>query len=220
MRPLLKIMFVTVMALTFLHPTLFINESYAGNITGAAPGAVGVPSISGYPPGAPGYSGVWNGLTTNTDMLITLDSAVAMVGTQPDMTYCVKKLKIDVATQGFDYSFTDVTCDAAASDDRKSVRLYPKALLDINSPYAYKVASLNFQGGGSAQNFSQCYLTGNNPVIPPGNSVAQASLCTDYNYSEFNLISGGNYCFKCHVNGYVRLNGTWDSNSYPIPTCP
>ncbi len=36
----------------------------------------------------------WNGLTTNTIMLIDLDSPVAMIGNQPDMTYCVKKLQL------------------------------------------------------------------------------------------------------------------------------
>ena len=68
--------------------------------------------------GYPGYPGVWNGLTTNTIMLINLDTPVAMIGNQPDMTYCVKKLS---GFNGFDYVFTDVTCDVAASDDRMRV---------------------------------------------------------------------------------------------------
>ena len=201
MRPLFKTLCNIILALNLLPMLVLIGPVYGANL------------ITG---GYPGYPGVWSGLTTNTIMLINLDTPVAMIGTQPDMTYCVKKLSFS----GFDYVFTDVACDAAAADDRKRVGLYPQALLDTSSPYAYHVVNINFQGGGSAQNFSQCYLTGNNPVIPPGNSVAQADLCTDYNYSQFNLISGGNFCFKCHVNGYVRLNGTWDSNSYPIPTCP
>jgi len=181
-------------------PLLFIFPCFGASI------------LNGYPIGqGPSLTG----LTTNTIMLINLDTPVAMIGTQPDMTYCVKKLSFS----GFDYVFTDVACDAAAADDRKRVGLYPQALLDTSSPYAYHVVNINFQGGGSAQNFSQCYLTGDNPIIPPGNSVAQADMCTDYNYSQFNVISGGNYCFKCHVNGYIRI-GTWDSNNYPIPTCP
>ncbi len=215
MRSLFKMLFVIVLALAFLHPAVFSNESYAGNITGGAPGTFGVPGISGYPPGSPGYSGVWNGLTTNTDMLITLDSAVAMTGNQPNMTYCVKKLTIS----GFDYVFTDVTCDAAASDDRMSVRLYPQALLDVNAPYAYKVVSINFQSGGSAENFSQCYLTGNNPVVLPATITIAADLCTDYNNENFNSLSGGNFCYKCHVGGYSLGGPIFDPTGFPPPTC-
>jgi hypothetical protein len=133
------------------------------------------------------------------------------------MTYCVKKLSFD----GFNYVFTDVICDAAASDDRKSVRLYPKALLDTSSKYAYKVVSINFQGGGSAQNFSQCYATGDNPLIPLANSATAANLCTDLNYvGGFNGNAGGNFCFKCHVGGYTNSNpNIWDFGNYPVPTC-
>ena len=221
MRSLSKMLFVAALALTFLHPVLFGNLSYAGSITGGSPGYPGVPSIPGYPPGPPGYSGVWNGLTTNTDMLITLDSPVAMVGNQPDMTYCVKKVSFSIS--GFDYNITntDVTCDVAASDDRKSVMLYPQALLDNNSRYAYRIENINFQGGGSAGHFSQCYATGNNPVIPLANSVKEADLCTDSNYvGGFNGTSGGNYCFHCHVDAYIK-SGTigWDFNNFPVPTC-
>ena len=96
---------------------LVIFPCYAGTIT------------DGYP----GHPGVWTGLTTNTTTVINLDSPVAMVGTQPDMTYCVKK----VTFNGFDFVFTNVACDAAASDNRKSVTLYSQALLDTTSRYAY-----------------------------------------------------------------------------------
>lgn len=169
---------------------------------------------AGITSGYPGYPGVWDGLSTNTIMLINLDSPVAMIGNQPDMTYCVKKLSFS----GFDYTLTDVPCDAAAADDRLSVVLYPQALLDTSSQYAYKVTSINFQGGGSAQNFSQCYLTGINPTIPPAYSVNEADQCTDYNYPLFNGISGGNYCFKCHVGGYTKV-GPWDFANFPVPEC-
>ncbi len=47
--------------------------------------------------------------------------------------------------------FTDVACDVAASDDRKSVTLYPQALLDTSAQYAYRIENINFQGGGSAR---------------------------------------------------------------------
>ena len=92
---------------------LVIFPCYAGTIT------------DGYP----GYPGTWQGLTTNTITVANLSSPVAMVGNQPDMTYCVKK----VSLSGFDLVFTDVTCDVAASDDRMSVMLYPQGLLDTNS---------------------------------------------------------------------------------------
>jgi len=171
--------------------------------------------LDGYPIGQ-GPSAT--GLTTNTIMLIDLDSPVAMIGNQPDMTYCVKKVSFSIS--GFDYNITssDVACDVAASDDRKSVMLYPQALLDTSSQYAYRIENINFQGGGSAGHFSQCYATGNNPVIPLANSVIEANLRTDYNYVEggFNGISGGNYCFKCHVGGYTTLL-PWDTENYPIP---
>jgi hypothetical protein len=177
---------------------LVIFPCYAGTIT------------DGYP----GYPGVWTGLTTNTLTVVDLDSPVAMVGSQPDMSYCVKK----VTFSGFDFVFTNVTCDAAASDDRNSVKLFPQGLLDTSSQYAYNIVNINFQGGGSAQNFNKCYFTGTNPTIPLAFQLNEADMCTDYNYPPFNLISGGNYCFKCHVGGYTKV-GTWDSNNYPVPTC-
>jgi hypothetical protein len=163
---------------------------------------------------------VGTGLTTNTIMLINLDSPVAMIGNQPDITYCVKK-NVSFSISGFDYTITstDVACDVAASDDRKSVMLYPQALLDTDSSYAYRIENINFQGGGSAGNFTQCYATGNNPLIPLANSSTEAALCNDYNYEGgFNGISGGNFCFKCHVGGYTTLL-PWDVGNYPIPTC-
>ena len=97
--------------------------------------------------------------------------------------------------------------------------LYPQSLLDTSSRYAYKIASLNFQGGGSAQNFSQCYLTGNNPVVPLANTVAEASLCTDYNNPNFNGIGGGNYCYKCHIGGQSLGGPIFDPDLFPPPTC-
>ena len=164
-------------------------------------GSVYAASITG---GHPGSAGVWNGLTTNTLMIIDLDAPVAMNGTQPEIAYCVKKLS---GFNGFDYVFNDVACDVAASDDRRSVALYPRALLDKSAQYAYNVVNINFQGGGSAQNFSKCYVTGTNPVISPNDQVNEAALCTDYNFVEgFNGVSGGNYCFKCHVGGYAKIS--------------
>ena len=87
-------------------PLLFVFPSFGGAI------------LDGYPSGT--------GLTGNTVMRIDLDSPVAMIGNQPDMTYCVKKL-VSFSISGFDYIINnaDVPCDVAASDDRKSVTLYP-----------------------------------------------------------------------------------------------
>ena len=179
-------------------PLLFVFPSFGGAI------------LNGYPSGT--------GLTGNTVLRINLDSPVAMIGNQPDMTYCVKKVSFSIS--GFDYIInnTDVPCDVAASDDRKSVTLYPQALLGTSAQYAYRIENINFQGGGSDGHFSQCYATGNNPLIPLANSVAQANLCTDYNYvAEANSILGGNFCFRCHVGGYTIL-APWIPSS-PIPTC-
>ena len=81
--------------------------------------------------GYPGYPNQWEGLTTNTIIEISLDEPVAMIGNQPDMTYCVKKASFS----GLDIVLTDVTCDVEASDDRKTIKLYPQALLDGNSLY-------------------------------------------------------------------------------------
>lgn len=199
MRPLFKTFCKIMLALNMLSMLALISPVYGASIT------------SGYP----GSPGPWTGLTTNTLMIITLDAPVAMVGIQPDMTYCVKKLS---GFNGFDYVFTDVSCDAAAADDRLSVNLYPQELLDTSAQYAYNVININFQGGGSAQNFSQCYLTGNNPIISPTYAVQEANQCTDYNYiGGFNLMAGGNYCFKCHPGGYTKV-GPW-SVSLPLPTC-
>jgi hypothetical protein len=197
MRPLFTSLCKIILALNLLPVLVLPGPAYGASITSGIPGAPGV--------------------TTNTLMTIYLDTPVAMVGTQPDMTYCVKKLDINVATQGFDYSFTDVACDAAAADDRLSVSLYPQDLLDSTSQYAYKIVSLTFQAGGSAQNFSQCYITGSNPVIPPVYAVNEADQCTDYNYI-YNSLSGGGYCFKCHVGGSTRV-GPWDFATYPVPEC-
>ena len=200
MRPLFKKLCKIMLALNLLTMLVLIGPVYGASIT------------SGYP----GYPGVWNGLTTNTIMIINLDSPVAMIGTQPDMTYCVKKLS---GFSGFDYVFTDVPCDAAAADDRMSVALYPQALLATSSPYpyAYHVDNINFQGSGSAQNFTQCYFTGNNPIIPPASAVNEANLCNDYNY-DVNALSGGGYCFRCHEGGYTRV-GPWNFLAMPVPTC-
>jgi hypothetical protein len=172
--------------------------------------------LDGYPAGQ-GPAGT--GLTTNTFMRVDLDAPVAMIGNQPDMTYCVKKVSFSIS--GFDYVITssDVACDVAASDDRKSVMLYPQSLLDSSSQYAYRIENINFQGGGSAGHFSQCYATGNNPNVPLAYSLKEANMCTDYNYvGGFNGISGANYCFKCHVGGYANL-APWDEINFPIPAC-
>jgi hypothetical protein len=97
--------------------------------------------------------------------------------------------------------------------------LYPQALLDNNSKFAYRIENINFQGGGSAGHFNQCYATGNNPEIPLATSLNEAAMCTDYNYEGgFNGIGGANFCFKCHVGGYTTL-APWDTGNYPIPTC-
>ena len=193
-------------------PLLFVFPSFGGAI------------LDGYPSGT--------GLTGNTVMRINLDSSVAMSGTQPQMTYCVKKL-VSFSISGFDYIINnaDVPCDVAASDDRLSVTLYPQALLDTSAQYAYRIENINFQGGGSAGHFSQCYATGNNPVIPLANSEIEANLCTDYNYEYgYNPMfwstatsSQGNSCYKCHVNEYTTLL-PWeatvgDYGPIGIPTC-
>lgn len=189
MRPLSIKLCKIMLAINFLPMLVLIGPVYSASIT------------SGYP----GYPGVWDGLTTNTIMVINLDTRVAMVGTQPDMTYCVKKLSFN----GFDYLLTDVTCDVAAADDRLSITLYPQELLATNSPnapiiYAYKIVNINFEGGFSAQNFSRCYLTGTNPIIAPNDQVDEAALCNDYNNPDgYNFFSVGNFCFKCHVGGYT-----------------
>jgi hypothetical protein len=117
-------------------PLLFILPCFGASILDSYPGTVETE------------------LTTNTFMLINLDSPVAMIGNQPDMTYCVKKVSFSIS--GFDYVITasDVACDVVASDDRKSVMLYPQALLDNNSKFAYRIENINFQGGGSAGHFS------------------------------------------------------------------
>ena len=182
---------VTASLVMGILPLLFVFPSFGGAI------------LDGYPSGT--------GLTGNTVMRIDLDSPVAMSGTQPQMTYCVKKL-VSFSISGFDYIINnaDVACDVAASDDRKSVTLYPQALLDTSAKYAYRIENINFQGGGSAGHFSQCYTTGNNPLIPLANTAAEATLCTDYNYigGTTNPVVTGNYCFKCHVGGYTIID-TW-----------
>jgi hypothetical protein len=198
MRPLLKTLCKIMLTLNLLPMLVLVGPVYGASIT------------SGYP----GQPGVWNGLTTNTLMIIDLDAPVAMNGTQPEMTYCVKKLS---GFNGFDYVFTDVTCDVAAADDRLSIGLYPQELLDKSAQYAYNIVNINFQGGGSAQNFSKCYLTGTNPIKYPAAQVDEADLCTDLNNPDFNALAGGNYCFKCHVGGYAKLPP--GNIGLPLPLC-
>ncbi|MEI6125972.1 MAG: hypothetical protein WCQ99_05385 [Pseudomonadota bacterium] len=198
MKPYFKKIVIASIVMIML-PAVFILPSFGASI------------LSGYP----GYPNTWSGLTNNTIIDIGLDSPVAMIGTQPDISYCVKKLTIS----GFDYVINDVACDAAASDDRKTVSIYPIQLLDTNAQYAYKIDGVNFQGGGTAQNFSKSYVTGNNPTIPPFYTVAEFDTCTDYNYEGgFNGVSGANYCFRCHVDGFTRIY-PWDGANYPIATC-
>ena len=170
------------------------------------------PSYAGITDGYPGYPNTWQGLTTNTITEVNLNTPVNILpGNQPDVTDCVKK----VTLSGFDFVFTDVACDAAATDDRMSVMLYSQGLLDTDSQYAYNIVNIN----GAATNFNRCYNTGINPLIPLAFQVNQADLCTDYNNQNFNSLSGGNFCYKCHVGGQSLGGNIFDPDLFPPPTC-
>ncbi len=147
--------------------------------------------------GFPGHPGNWDALTTNTIIAITLDSPVAMVGDPPvpDMEYCVKKCTFN----GLDFVLTDVSCAVEVSDDRKTIRLYPNDLLGESSLYAYKIIDINFQGGGSQQDFSKYFETGDNPIT---------SVLTHWE-DETTIANdeGGNldltfqcWCIRCHTD--------------------
>ena len=142
--------------------------------------------------GYPGYPNVFEGLTTNTIIRIELDAPVAMIANLPDIDYCVKKATFT----GFDFMFSDVVCDVEVSDDRKTLRLYPEDLLDKDSMYAYKVVDINFDGGGSDNNFDKCYATGSNPIPIFDTVVDEADMCSDSTGS----LGWGNYCLRCHTD--------------------
>ncbi len=142
--------------------------------------------------GYPGYPNTWEGLTTNTVIKIDLDEPVAMIGDQPDMDFCVTKGSFN----GFDMVFTEVDCDVDVADDRKTIRLYPLDLLEKDSLYAYKIETINFAGGGTDQDYSQCYATGNNPIPLLDTVVAEADMCADTGGS----VTFGNFCARCHTD--------------------
>ena len=150
--------------------------------------------------GYPGYANTWDGLTTNTLIEITLDEPVAMVGNPPapDMDYCVKKCEFS----GLDFVFTDVSCEVEASDDRKTIRLYPNDLLGENGLYAYKIININFLGGGSEQNFAKYFETEDNPTPDFTLHIDESNMCDD---EGGNLTEGFNFCVRCHTEweGYI-----------------
>ena len=146
--------------------------------------------------GHPGYPNKWDGLTTNTVIEIKLDAPVATLGDPPapDMEYCVKKFEFS----GLDFIFTDVSCDVEVSDDRKTIKLYPNDLLGENGLFAYKVIDINFEGGGSEQDFAKYFETGDNPIPAFATQIDEVDMCDD---------EGGDltpdiqpWCVRCHTD--------------------
>ena len=189
-----KKIFIMLAVVSFPVLAIFSAITYGANI------------VSGYP----GSSNSWDGLTTNTIIKIDLDQAVAMIGDMPDMDYIVKKASFN----GFDFVFSDVLCDVSASDNRKSIMLYPLDIAEEYGIYAYKILNINFQGGGSAQNYTKCYATGDNPVSQLDTTMLEALMCTDdaplwqnshddighYGYIAQYMHGGpANHCLRCHL---------------------
>ncbi len=142
----------------------------------------------------PGYPGTWEGLTTNTTIEIALDTAVAMVGPAPDITYCVKKAELS----GLDFVFTDVPCTVDVSADRKTIILYPNDMLGANGMYAYKIETINFEGGGAEQDYARYFESGDNPIPQQfALEVDAAAMCSDEAVYDY-------YCVRCHTD-YVDL---------------
>jgi hypothetical protein len=150
--------------------------------------------------GYPGYPGTWEGLTTNTIIEITLDTPVALVGNPPapDIIYCVRKVEFS----GLDFVFSDVPAVADVSADRKTIILYPTDVLGENGMYAYKIESINFEGGGSEQGFVRYYETGNNPVPSFATQIDEADMCED----DGNLSQLRGWCVRCHTDWKPFLN--------------
>jgi hypothetical protein len=163
-----------------------------------APGALNAASVTD---SYPAYPHMWQGLTTNAVIEFKLDTQVAMIGDLPDISYCVKKAEFS----GFDFIFTDVTCQVETSDDRLTIRLYPQGLLGENALYAYKINNINFQGGGSQQNLAKYFETGSNPTPPLNPQLNESNMCDD---STGNLTASGiwPWCVRCHTNWKVYLN--------------
>ncbi len=142
--------------------------------------------------GHPGYPNQWDGLTTNTIIEISLDEPVAIIDNQPDLEYCVKKATFS----GLDFVLTDVSCAVEVSGDRKTIKLYPNDLLDENGLYAYKIVSINFEGGGSQQDVAAYFETGDNPIPKLALQVDEADMCGDQEGK--NLTQLQYYCGRCH----------------------
>ena len=147
--------------------------------------------------GYPGYPDQWEGLTTNTVIEFSLDEPVALIGSDPDWVYCVKKASFS----GLDIVLSDVACTVEVSDDRKTIKLYPNDLLDGDSLYTYKVVDINFDGGGSDQDFAAYFETGENPVPAFARQLDEADMCDD---SEGSL-STNPWCGRCHVDWKIRF---------------
>jgi len=158
----------------------------------------------------PGYPNRWEGMTTNTIIELKLDTPVALVGTAPDIQYCVKKATFN----GLDFVFTDVSSEVDVSADRKTITIHPADVLGQNGIYAYKVTNINFEGGGSQQNVAEYFETGNNPipafatqvnetVLPSPPYETPLDMCTD---EGGNLLTNKiNYwCVRCHTD-YITL---------------
>jgi len=150
--------------------------------------------------GYPGYPNQWEGLTTNTIIEISLDEEVALVGNPPapDWDYCVQKASFS----GLDFVLTDVSCEVEVSADRKTIKLYPNDLLDETSLYAYKVVYINFDAGGSQQNFAEYFDTGQNPIPVLSLQVDEADMCGDQEGKNLDQLQY--YCGRCHFN-WVEL---------------
>ena len=154
----------------------------------------------------PGDPNQWEGLTTNTIIEISLDEPVALTGDPavPDWDYCVKKASFN----GLDFVQTDVSCEVEVSADRKTIKLYPNDLLDGNSMYAYKVVNINFDGGGSAQDFAEYFETGENPVPVLATQVNEADMCDDEG-QDMDPHHIAFHCVRCHVEFAIRYPGAY-----------
>jgi len=148
-------------------------------------------SLADITEGQPGYPSAWEGMTTNTIIKIDLDRPVAMSDGLPDMDYTVKKAGFD----GFDFIAAEVLCDVEVSDDRTTIRLYPQALLEQESFYAYKFERIAF-GDGTEQEYTQCYTTGSNPSQFLNEFVSEIDMCEDSGGGI--QPKGGSWCSKCH----------------------
>ena len=152
--------------------------------------------------GYPGDPNQWEGLTSNTIIELTFDEPVAFTGDPagPDWEYCVKKASFN----DLDFVFTDVTCEVEVSPDRKTIKLYPDALLEENALYAYKVVNINFEGGGSAGDFAEYFETGDNPIPVLATQVNEADMCSDEG-GDMDPHHISFHCVRCHVEFAIRF---------------